>query len=98
MFDHLVKFIQDKYKTNTFIPLHEPSFIGKEKELVSKTIESTFVSSVGKYLDKFEEELAKFTGRNKSIAILNGTSALHLSMLMAGVKPGDCIVTQSLTF
>jgi aminotransferase in exopolysaccharide biosynthesis len=98
MFDHLAKFIQDKYKTNTFIPLHEPSFIGKEKELVSETIESTFVSSVGKYVDKFEEDLAKFTGRNKAIAIVNGTSALHLSMLMAGVKPGDYVITQSLTF
>ena len=98
MFDYLAKFIQDKYRTNSFIPLHEPRFIGKEKEFVSQTIDSTFVSSVGQYVNQFEEDLAKYTGSKKAIGIVNGTSALHLSMLMAGVKPGDYVITQALTF
>ena len=98
MFDHLAKFIQDKYRTNSFIPLHEPRFIGKEKEFVSQTIDSTFVSSVGQYVNQFEEDLAKYTSNKRAIAIVNGTSALHLSMLMAGVKPGDYVITQALTF
>ena len=98
MFDYLAKFIQDKYRTNSFIPLHEPRFIGKEKEFVSQTIDSTFVSSVGQYVNQFEEDIAKYTGSKKAIGIVNGTSALHLSMLMAGVKPGDYVITQALTF
>ena len=98
MFDHLAKFIQDKYRTNSFIPLHEPRFIGKEKEFVSQTIDSTFVSSVGQYVNQFEEDLATYTSSKRAIAIVNGTSALHLSMLMAGVKPGDYVITQALTF
>ena len=98
MFDYLAKFIQDKYHTNSFIPLHEPRFIGKEKEFVSQTIDSTFVSSVGQYVNQFEEDLAKYTASKKAIAVVNGTSALHLSMLMAGVKPGDYVITQALTF
>ena len=98
MFDYLAEFIQDKYRTNSFIPLHEPRFIGKEKEFVSQTIDSTFVSSVGQYVNQFEEDLAKYTGSKKAIGIVNGTSALHLSMLIAGVKPGDYVITQALTF
>ena len=98
MFDYLAKFIQDKYRTNSFIPLHEPRFIGKEKEFVSQTIDSTFVSSVGQYVNQFEEDIAKYTRSKRAIAIVNGTSALHLSMLMAGVKPGDYVITQALTF
>ena len=98
MFDYLAKFIQDKYRTNSFIPLHEPRFIGKEKEFVSQTIDSTFVSSVGQYVNQFEEDIAKYTGSKKAIGIVNGTSALHLSMLIAGVKPGDYVITQALTF
>lgn len=98
MFDLLAKFIQDKYQTNSFIPLHEPRFIGNEKDLVTDTINSTFVSSVGKYVDQFEENLAKYTGSERVIALVNGTSALHLSMLIAGVKPGDLVITQALTF
>ena len=98
MFDYLAKFIQDKYRTNSFIPLHEPRFIGREKEFVSQTIDSTFVSSVGQYVNQFEEDIAKYTGSKRAIAVVNGTSALHLSMLMAGVKPGDYVITQALTF
>ena len=98
MLNYLAEFIQDKYRTNSFIPLHEPRFIGKEKEFVSQTIDSTFVSSVGQYVNQFEEDIAKYTGSKKAIAIVNGTSALHLSMLMAGVKPGDYVITQALTF
>ena len=98
MFDYLAQFIQDKYHTKSFIPLHEPRFIRDEKELVSNTIDSTFVSSVGKYVDQFEDDLAKFTGSKKAIAVVNGTSALHLSMILADIQPGDYVITQALTF
>ncbi len=98
MFDYLAQFIQEKYQTTSFIPLHEPSFIGKEKEFVLETIDSTFVSSVGAFVDQFELDLSKYTGSEKAIAIVNGTSALHLAMVMAGIKPGDYVITQALTF
>ena len=76
MFNKLAEFIQEKYQRTSFIPLHEPCFVGKEKELVSSTIDSTFVSSVGKFVDQFEEDIAKFTGTQKAIAIVNGTSSI----------------------
>ena len=98
MFDYLVQFIQEKYQTTSFIPLHEPSFIGKEKEFVLDTIDSTFVSSIGNFVDQFEQDLSQYTGSEKAIAIVNGTSALHLTMVMAGIKPGDYVITQALTF
>ena len=94
----LVEFIQNIYKTKEFIPLHEPRFLGNEKKYLNDCIDSTFVSSVGKYVDKFEKELATYVGSKYAIATVNGTSALHISLLLADVKAADEVITQALTF
>jgi perosamine synthetase len=99
IFQSTVSFIRKIFKTQeNFIPLHEPRFVGKEREYVLDVIDSTFVSSVGKYVDKFEEEIVKKSGTTYAIATSNGTSAIHIALLMAGVKQGDEVLTQSLTF
>ncbi len=99
IFQSTVSFIRKIFKTpENFIPLHEPRFVGKEKEYVLDAIDSTFVSSVGKYVDKFEEKIVKKSGSTYAIATSNGTSAIHIALLMAGVKQGDEVLTQSLTF
>ncbi len=98
MHKKLVNFVQDIYQTKEFIPLHAPTFAGNEKEYVNNTLESTFVSSVGKYVDQFEQQIEEFTGTAKAIATVNGTAALHTALYMAGVKSGDLVITQALTF
>jgi perosamine synthetase len=81
-----------------FIPLHEPRFIGNEQKYVNQAIESTFVSSVGAYVDKFEGMVAQITGTKKAVAIVNGTSALQAALRLTGVSAGDEVITQALTF
>jgi aminotransferase in exopolysaccharide biosynthesis len=98
MFDSLIRFVRDQYGTNEFIPLHAPVFKGRERELVLDTIDSTFVSSVGAYVDRFEKDMAVFTGSQRAVAVMNGTAALHIALKLADVLPGDLVVTQSLTF
>jgi aminotransferase in exopolysaccharide biosynthesis len=94
----LISFVQDIYQTKEFIPLHVPTFNGNEKKYVNATLDSTFVSSVGQYVTQFEEEIELYTGTAKAIATVNGTAALHTALYMAGVKPGDLVITQALTF
>lgn len=98
MFNEAIAFIRKQFGTEDFIPLHQPRFLGREKEYVDQCIDSTFVSSVGRFVDRFEEHLARFSGANHAIATVNGTSALHVALLMAGVQPGDEVITQPLTF
>ncbi len=98
MFDKIVKYIRDIYSTNDFIPLHAPRFIGNEKKYLEECIDSTFVSSVGKFVDEFELLVAQYTGAKKTIVIVNGTEALHMALLLVGAKRGDDIITQPLTF
>jgi len=99
MFKETVEFIREQFNTpEAFIPLHEPLFVGNEKKYVMDAINSTFVSSVGAYVDKFEDIVAQKTGAKYAIATNNGTSALHIALLMAGVKPNDEVITQPLTF
>ena len=98
MYKDLVDFIQNIYGTKEFIPLHEPRFVGNEKKYLNDCIDSTFVSSVGKYVDMFEEQFAKKVGSKYAIATVNGTSALHISLLLADVKKDDEVITQPLTF
>lgn len=93
-----VDFVRDIYKTDKFIPLHEPRFRGNEKQYVLDTIDSTFVSSVGAYVDKFEVMMQDITSANKAIAVVNGTASLHIAMQLAGVTYGDEVITQALTF
>lgn len=96
--EKIVQFIQNTFKTKNFIPLHEPRFLGNEKLYLNDCIDSTFVSSVGKYVDKFEEEFAKLVGSKYAVATVNGTSALHISLLLADVNENDEVLTQPLTF
>ncbi|HGF7178693.1 TPA: LegC family aminotransferase [Vibrio cholerae] len=94
----LVEFIRDQYQTQEFIPLHAPTFAGNEKAYVTETIDSTFVSSVGKFVDDFERKMEAFTGSARAVATVNGTAALHAALYMAGVERGDLVITQALTF
>lgn len=94
----LIDFIKFQFNTDSFIPLHEPCFNGNEKKYVLDSIESTFVSSVGKYVDKFEELVANYTGAKYAIATVNGTAALHISLLLAGVTANTEVITQPITF
>tara|TARA_B110000046_G_scaffold185640_1_gene228255 strand:- start:1592 stop:2734 length:1143 start_codon:yes stop_codon:yes gene_type:complete len=99
MFEEIVNFIREQFGiSDEFIPLHEPRFVGKEKEYVMDAIDSTYVSSVGAYVDKFEEIVTEKSGAKYAIATSNGTSAIHIALLMAGVKPNDEVITQPLTF
>lgn len=94
----LVEFVRDQYQTQDFIPLHAPTFAGNEKAYVMETIDSTFVSSVGKFVDDFERKMEAFTGSARAVATVNGTAALHAALYMAGVERGDLVITQALTF
>lgn len=98
MFDSFIRFVRDQYQTNDFIPLHAPVFSGHERDYVVETIESTFVSSVGAFVDRFERDMAAYTSSPKAVATVNGTAALHAALMLAGVQPGDLVLTQPLTF
>jgi len=98
MFEKVIDFIQETYQTKSFIPLHEPRFVGNEKKYLNECIDSTFVSSVGKFVDEFEEKIASYIGAKYAIATSNGTSALHISLLLADVERNDEVITQPLTF
>ena len=98
MYKEVIAFIQKTYQTTDFIPLHEPKFIGNEKKYLNECIDSTFVSSVGRFVDEFEEKISNYTGVKYAIATSNGTSALHISLLLANVEQNDEVITQPLTF
>ena len=98
MFEDVINFIQSTYQSKDFIPLHEPKFIGNEKKYLNECIDSTFVSSIGKFVDEFEEKIAKYTGARYAVATSNGTSALHIALLLANVTRNDEVITQPLTF
>lgn len=98
MFEGLVGFVREIYQTDAFIPLHEPRFGGNEKRYLNDVIDSTFVSSVGPYVGEFERKIAEFSGAKHAVATVNGTAALHIALLLAGVRPGDEVVTQAATF
>lgn len=97
-FDAITNFIKKTFHTETFLPLHEPRFIGNEKNYLHECIDSTFVSSVGPFVDRFEKEFAAYVGSKYAVATVNGTAALHISLLLAGVEQGDEVITQPLTF
>lgn len=94
----LIEFIRATYQTDEFIPLHAPTFSGNELAYVTETIASTFVSSVGRFVNDFESKIEDFTKSPKAVATSSGTSALHTALYMAGVKCGDLVITQALTF
>jgi aminotransferase in exopolysaccharide biosynthesis len=95
----IIDFIRDTFnKKEGMIYLHEPTFSGNEKKYLNETIDSTFVSSVGKFVNRFEEDFAKYTGSKYAIACVNGTNALHISLLVSDVTKDDEVLTQALTF
>lgn len=98
MHKDLINFIKKEFNSEEFIPLHIPTFKGKEKEFLSECIDSTFVSSVGAYVDRFESSLSDVTKTEKAIALVNGTSALQVGLRLVGVEKGDEVLTQALTF
>jgi perosamine synthetase len=99
MYEDVVAFIRDLYRRPTGpIPLHAPTFTARDKELVLDAIDSTFVSSVGPYVDRFEQMLAEYTGAKRAVATVNGTCALQVALRLAGVQAGDEVLTQPLTF
>ncbi len=98
MYQEFISFVKETFRTEEFIPLHAPVFGGNEKKYLNECIDSTFVSSVGKFVDQFEEEVANFTGAKYAIATSNGTAALHIALLMSGVNRNDEVITQPLTF
>ncbi len=99
MFEPFVQFVRQTFGApESFIPLHEPRFTGNEKAYVVDAIDSTFVSSVGRYVDRFEEQIREYTGARYAVATVNGTASLHMALLLAGVEPGDLVLTQPLSF
>jgi len=92
------EFVRNYYNSNDFIPLHAPTFNEVEENLVLETIRSSFVSSVGQFVNDFETSIENYTQSPKCVAVVNGTAALHISLLMANVQPNDLIITQALTF
>jgi perosamine synthetase len=97
-FSQHIDFIKNLYINKSAVPLHEPCFWGNEKEYIINCIDSTFVSSIGEYVEKFENQICNFTDAKHSVAIVNGTSALHLALELVGVKPKSEVITQALTF
>ena len=94
------KHIKDREKDidGLFIPLHEPKFAGNETKYVLETIKSTFVSSVGAFVDRFEDDMSSIAQTKRAVALVNGTAALQISLILAGVKSGHEVLTQALTF
>lgn len=98
MLQNLLNFIRKIYNTQEFIPLHVPKFLGKEKEYLNECIDTTFVSYVGAFVTRFEEMTRDFTGAGFAVATVSGTTALQIALQIAGVKSGDEVITQPLTF
>ena len=85
-----ITFIRDLYgEKEAFIPLHAPTFKGNEKKYLEECIDTTFVSSVGKFVDLFEERVAAYTGAKHAVVCVNGTNALHIALKLSGVKDVD---------
>ena len=98
MHNRLIHFIRDVFNTEGSIPLHAPFFGGNEKSNLVETIDSTFVSSVGAYVNAFESELADYCQAPYSVAVVNGTAALQTALYLSDVRTNDIVITQSLTF
>lgn len=98
MYEKTIEFIKELYGNPEFVPLSVPKFIGNEKKYLEECIDTTFVSSVGAFVDRFEKDMATFTGAKKAVVCVSGTNALHMAMMLAGVERGDEVITQALTF
>jgi len=98
MFEKIVGFIKSLYPEENPVPLHVPRFSGNEKKYLMDCIDTTYVSYVGQYVSRFEDEIRQLTGAKYAVAVSSGTAALHIALLLAEVAPGDEVITQPLTF
>lgn len=94
----ICEFIHHLFGTQDFVPLSAPKFIGNEKKYLNECIDTTFVSSVGAFVDRFEHDMAVYTGAKRAVVCVSGTNALHMAMLLVGVERDDEVLTQALTF
>lgn len=99
-YDSILKMIRNRFhaEDGKFVPLHAPTFAGNEKRYLEECIDSTFVSSVGAFVDRFERDMAAFTGAKRAVVCVSGTNALHMALMLAGVERDDEVLTQSLSF
>ncbi len=93
-----IGFIKEAFGNQEFTPLAVPVFAGNEKKYMEECIDTTFVSSVGKFVDRFENDMAAYAGCKKAVVCVSGTNALHMSMMLVGVERDDEVLTQALTF
>ncbi|SEG42995.1 aminotransferase, LLPSF_NHT_00031 family [Halpernia humi] len=93
-----IDFIKSKFYSKDFIPLHAPHFGGNEKKYLLETIDTTFVSSVGAFVDTFEDKMCKITNTQKAVAVVNGTAGIQVALKLVGVQANDEVITQALTF
>ena len=100
MFKDIVEMIRERYRAadGERVMLHAPTFAGNEKRYLDECIDSTFVSSVGPFVDRFERDIEAYTGARRAVVCVNGTNALHMAMMLAGVERDDEVLTQALTF
>ncbi len=98
MYNQITDFIHQLFGTEETVPLHAPLFIGNEKKYLEECIDTTFVSSVGKFVDRFEADMAAYTGARRAVVCVSGTNALHMAMMLVGVERDDEVLTQALTF
>ena len=98
MFEKIVSFIKSLYPAENPVALHEPRFSGNEKKYLLDCIDTTYVSYLGEYVSRFEDEIRHLTGAKYAVAVSSGTAALHVALLLAEVAPGDEVITQPLTF
>jgi len=98
MFKETIQFIQKSFNSQEYIPLHAPVFFGNEKKYLIECIDSTFVSSVGKFVDRFEQMVAEYTGAKYAIAVVNGTAALEIALKLVDVDEKSEVITQPLSF
>lgn len=97
-YKQITDFIRDLYGNQEFTPLAVPKFIGNEKKYLNECIDTTFVSSVGQFVDRFQEDMAHYTGAKKAVVCVSGTNALHMALILVGVERDDEVLTQALTF
>ncbi len=96
-YNQIVDFIKDLYGSQN-VPLAVPKFIGNEKKYLNECIDTTFVSSVGQFVDRFEKDMAAYTGAKRAVVCVSGTNALHMALMLVGVERDDEVLTQALTF
>lgn len=100
MYADIIRFVRDRFHTpdGETLPLHPPTFAGNEKKYLEECIDSTYVSSVGPFVNRFEKEIADYTGAAGAVVTVNGTAAIHMALMLSGVEREDIVLTQALTF